>query len=255
MERPEDLQAWLEEREDGNTLTLPALALKSQVTFLVAGRADSILVKAGAREMRDAPVKGSRWVIVPLRENGRAILPASSVKGAVRARVKAIADLLGLDESVTEELFGRGNRREESGRSGDNGLRGKICFEDVLLSDKGKEITRIRINKFTGGVIRQGTFTEEPLQSAVTMRVTVPAEEVVGCGLLLYALRDLALGLYSLGSGGAIGRGYLAVETIRVQTPDGTEACLHFDRNGGCTMEDPNGLFARWLDAVRSDKV
>ena len=252
MEDAGDRAAWLEDREDGTPLTLPQLTLGGQVVFTLTGRADSILVKAGAREMRPGFKGGNRNVTVPLRENGQAILPGSSVKGAVRARVTAIAELLGMEQAVTEELFGRMNRR---GENPDNGLPGKVRFEDAVLSGKSQEISRIRINKFTGGVIRQGLFVEEPIRSEVTLRITLPEGETRGCGLLLYALRDLGLGLYNLGSGGAVGRGYLAVDTIRAQAPDGTEACLRFDKDRGCTMEDPSGLFAQWLDAVRRDEA
>ena len=252
MEDEGDRTAWLEEREDGTPLTLPELTLGGQVVFTLTGRADSILVKAGAREMRSSPKGGKRNVTVPLRENGRAILPGSSVKGAVRARVTAIAELLGLEKAVTDELFGRMNRR---GENPDNGLPGKARFEDAVLSGKSQEISRIRINKFTGGVIRQGLFVEEPIQSELTLRITLPEGETRGCGLLIYALRDLGLGLYNLGSGGAVGRGYLAVDTIRVQAPDGAEACLRFDKDRRCTMEDPGGIFSRWLDAVRRDEA
>lgn len=252
MEDEGDRAAWLEDREDGTPLTLPALTLGGQVVFTLTGRADSILVKAGAREMRSSPKGGNRNVTVPLRENGQAILPGSSVKGAVRARVTAIAELLGMEKAVTEELFGRMNRR---GENPDNGLPGKVRFEDAVLSGKSQEISRIRINRFTGGVIRQGLFVEEPIRSEITLRITLPEGEARGCGLLLYALRDLGLGLYNLGSGGAVGRGYLAVDTIRAQAPDGAEACLRFDQDRRCTMEDPSGLFARWLDAVRRDEA
>lgn len=255
MEDEGDRAAWLEDREDGTPLTLPELTLGGQVVFTLTGRADSILVKAGAREMRSSPKGGNRNVIVPLRENGRAILPGSTVKGAVRARVEAIAELLGLKKAVTEELFGRMNRRNADGENQDNGLPGKVWFEDAVLSGQSQEISRIRINRFTGGVIRKGLFVEEPIRSEITLRITLPEGETRGCGLLLYALRDLGLGLYNLGSGGAVGRGYLAVNTIRAQAPDGSEACLRFDRDRRCIMEDPSGLFARWLDAVRRDET
>ena len=255
MEEAEDRAAWLEDREDGRSLTLPELARGGQVVFTLTGRTDSILVKAGAAELRSGLKGGERSVTVPLREHGRAILPGSSVKGAVRARVEAIAELMGLGEAVTEALFGRESRRSPDGENQDNGLAGKARFEDAVLSGRSREISRIRINKFTGGVIRQGLFTEEPLESDVTLRVTLPAAEAVGCGLLLYALRDLGLGLYNLGSGGAIGRGYLTVDTIRVQVPGGIEAWLRFDRDRHCTVEDPTGLFDGWLNGIRRDEA
>lgn len=137
MEEVEDRVAWLEDREDGTPLTLPELTLGGQVVFTLTGKADSILVKAGAREMRSSPKDGGRNVTVPLRENGRAILPGSSVKGAVRARAEAIAELMGLEKAVTEEFFGRGSRRE-NGQVADNGLQGKVRFEDAVLSGQSR---------------------------------------------------------------------------------------------------------------------
>lgn len=254
LEQEEDRIAWLEDREDGHELQLPPLYRRNQVVFTVDGRTDAILVKSGSRELRG--VRGSkRSVITPLEEEGQAIVPGSSVKGAVRARVTAIASLLGLDETVIHGLFGRGVQGKQDGTHDDNGMQGQVWFEDVHLSGKKREITRIRINRLTGGVIRQGLFVEEPLESAVTLRIALPAEETVGCALLLYALRDLGLGLYNLGSGGAVGRGYLTVDTIQAQGPDGETATLRFDRERNCTMYDPSGLFSRWLNAIGGDEM
>lgn len=244
-----DRQAWLENREDGTPFELPALKTMGKVLFTVYGQADSILVKSGAPTRRQQNGKTSRAVTEALQEGGTAILPGSSVKGAVRARAEAIAALLKLDAQAVSSLFGR-----EAGAE-DNGQAGKVYFEDVKLSERKREITRIRINKFTGGVIRKGLFVEEPLCSEVELRIALPAEEKLGCGLLLFALRDLGLGLYNLGSGGAIGRGYLQVSEIKVQTPDGCAAELRFDPDRNCTIEDRDGVFARWMDQIRRDQA
>lgn len=172
------------------------------------------------------------------------MLPGSSVKGAVRSRASMIAALMGLPGDTVEDLFGR-----MSGQA-DNGKPGRAVFEDAVLERvKKAQISRIRINRVTGGVIRSALFTEEPLSCAVELHITAP-EEAICCGLLLYALRDLGLGFYNLGSGGAIGRGYLAVREIGVALPDGGQAKLLFDRNRTCTAEDPNGVFQSWLDAL-----
>ena len=244
-----DRQAWLENREDGTPFELPALSKQGQVVFTVCGQMDSILVKSGSPERRQTADAEPHAVTTALREGNAAILPGSSVKGVVRARAEAIADLLGLRSQLTASLFGREAQQD------DNGQAGKVCFEDVRLSDQKREITRIRINKFTGGVIRKGLFVEEPLCSEVELRITLPAAEEQGCGLLLFALRDLGLGLYNLGSGGAVGRGYLQVAQIQAQAPDGCVASLRFDQNRTCTIEDNQGLFARWMEQLRRDGV
>ena len=116
-----------------------------------------------------------------------------------------------------------------------------------MSSDETQKITRLRINRFTGGVIRQGLFREEPVCSKVSLRITAPADCPVGCGLLVYALRDLGLNLINLGSGDAIGRGRISTDSIRIEMPDGETASITFDEDRNCTVKDPSGLIAAWL--------
>lgn len=234
---PSDRTAWLGDTCQGTPLTLPEVVNARRVTFLVSGQADSLLVKAGAALQKEGCAYTPN-----LTEGGRPILPGSSIKGAVRARAEMIAGFLGLPLEVTENLFGRMSSK------GDNGKPGCVFFEDGRLSgEKRLQISRIRINRFTGGIIRGGLFTEEPLSCGVEMHISAP-DDSAACGLLLYALRDLGLGLYNLGSGGAIGRGYLSVREIKAVTPDGTEARLIFDKQHRCTVEDPAGIFQTWLN-------
>lgn len=238
---PADRRAWLDGDWSGTPLTLPAVEESGRVSFTVTGRTDSLLVKgAPVLEKRDDKIS----TYTPnLSENGEAILPGASVKGAVRARADHIAAALGLDKSVTEQFFGRGANGE------DNGLAGRVFFEDAALSDQKKKISRIRIDRFTGGVQRQGLFTEEPLSSALTLRITAPEEPAL-CALLVYALRDLGLGLYDLGSGWAIGRGRVRVEKIDITAPGSGRAALRFDPQGRITADDPDGLLKFWLEAL-----
>lgn len=247
----DDRQAWLEDRLDGQPIALPVRQMYKYTVFTVTAEADSILVKASAPEYLEAtnnkgkPIK--KTVTTNLEENGVAILPGSSIKGAVRARTEAIAALLGIDREITDHLFGRMSNGQ------DNGLPGLVRFEDVSLcprdQDTVRPISRIHIDRFTGGVIRGGLFTEMPLSAPVTFTVTLSAEEEAGCALLTYALRDLGLGLYNLGSGGSVGRGYLRVRSIEVKTPDGASAALRF-REGEASMDDPGGIFRRWTEGL-----
>lgn len=240
MKKAEARDAWLDDNEEYEcvSLHLPEAADRRRVIFTVTGRADSILVRSPYGEQMDG---GS--CTPNLTEGGRPVLPGSSVKGAVRARAEAIAGAAGLDEEWFQSLFGR------DAKDGDNGRPGQIWFEDARLDDRRKKITRIRINKFTGGVIRGGLFQEEPVNSAVTLRISMPGGDPAACALVLYALRDLGMGLYSLGSGGAIGRGYVAVRKIEATAPDGKRAELVFDGPLTCSLKDPDGLVERWLKA------
>lgn len=239
---PADRRAWLNEEWEGKPLTLPVMEDARRVTFTVAGKAGNLLVKGVP-----APKENQPGMYTPnLSEGGTALLPGSSIKGAVRARVAYIAMALGLGRDLTDRYFGRG--ANEDNRE-DNGLAGQVFFEDGVLSDNKKRISRIRIDRFTGGVQRQGLFTEEPLSTPLTVRITAPEEPVL-CALLVYALRDLGLGLYTLGSGWAIGRGRVEVEKIGIAVPGGGQASLRFDSQRRITPDDPDGLLKEWLNAL-----
>ncbi|WP_318361198.1 RAMP superfamily CRISPR-associated protein [uncultured Agathobaculum sp.] len=233
-----DREAWLQDEFDGQTLELPEVCTESVCTFTVNGIADSILIKDAVPQTK----KDGTQFTGNIKENGTAVLPGSSVKGAVRARVQAIANLLHCSESV-DQLFGRGAAQ------GDNGIAGRARFTDVVLDKAEKQmISRIRINKFTGGVIRRGLFTEEPLKSGVTLSITAPQDDICGCALLVYALRDLGLGLYNLGSGGAVGRGYIKVSRIAIACGDKT-ADMTFGADG-CKLNDTDNLVSAWLHTL-----
>ena len=295
LSREQDRTAWLELAETSEgaadypagevTFVFPELSPSPCVVFTVRGRADSILVKSSytkEREKADAQGNNQRdaqnekakketySVTTNLWEpdslgNHRSILPGSSIKGALRSRVYAIANLLNREkaQSTVDELFGRGP--EEMPESRDNGIPGKVRCEDVPLPhEKGnrKEIARVRLDRFTGGVIRQGLFWEEPVSGDITLQYTLPADEPLGCALVLYALRDLGLKLWNLGSGASIGRGFLHVREIEARTPEGKRLYLRDfyqkDPSGGesgllsgtWTIEDRDGIWATWNGAL-----
>lgn len=271
LREEKDLAVWLAWNSDtplpdSKSLTLPQPEERPGVTFTIKARCDNLLVKASGMRAGNTG-KNTTYYTPNLTEapslTGKEtpVLPGSSVKGAVRARASAIARYLGLEDAFVEQLFGRGSNKAGSSLSGgeaDNGLPGQVRFEDAQLCAGGRSarrISRIRIDRFTGGVIRQGLFTEEPLHvDELRLCITAPAQDAA-CGLLLYALRDLGLGLCNLGSGQAIGRGYLQAERIEVSA-QGAAAALCFSRaapESGITVaiEDPVGMLDRWSKALK----
>lgn len=238
MRQEKDRQAWLQNCVVGRNFSLQRLPHKQKVIFSVEARVDRILIKSDAAIQRK---KGS--VAQNIRENGRPVLPGSAVKGAILARVRSIAALLHVPEVLLEEALGRGAQQ------GDSGIAGKVYFEDVYLEgEKTQEVSRIRLDKFTGGVMRRGLFSEAPISGTIRIKITVPAKYAAICGLMLYALRDLAMGLYNLGSGFAIGRGFLKVEKITAE--NGTQK-LTLQRDGKAfSVCDPAGLADGWFAAI-----
>ena len=256
MRRPEDRTAWLEGIDRGQPFALPEVVPDRRVYFILTGQIDGLLVKSSARLLKeeckdkkkaDENKKGKdKGSYTPnLMENDVRVLPGSSIKGAVRAQAERIAKSINLDGKLVSNLFGNAPNAE-------TGRAGRVMVEDLRLDQaQTRKISRIRINRFTGGVIRQGLLMEEPLSTPVRLELSVRQGSDVECALLLYALRDLGLGLYNLGSGGAIGRGYVNVSEIAVAGPQGKLAALHFDEERSCRLDDPDDLVAGWMQAWR----
>lgn len=258
MRRPEDRAAWLDGVDQGRPLALPEAAPDRRVCFTLTGQIDGLLVKSSVRRLKeerkdkqetDENKKGKdKGSCTPnLTEDKVAVLPGSSIKGAVRAQAERIAESIGLDGGLVAGLFG-----DAPGTGTEQGRAGRVLVEELRLNKAQKrQISRIRINRFTGGVIRQGLMTEEPLSTPVRLELSVRRGNAMEYALLLYALRDLGLGLYNLGSGGAIGRGYVDVSQIEVAGPEGERAVLRFDGERRCRLDDPDGLVACWMQAWR----
>ena len=254
MRRPEDRTAWLEGIDRGQPFALPEAVPDRRVCFILTGQIDGLLVKSSARlpkeerkdkQKADENKKGKdKGSYTPnLTENNVPVLPGSSIKGAVRAQAERIAKSINLDGKLVSNLFGNAPDAE-------TGRAGRVMVEDLRLDQaQTRKISRIRINRFTGGVIRQGLLTEEPLSTPVRLELSVRQGSNMEYALLLYALRDLGLGLYNLGSSGAIGRGYVNVLEIVVTGPEGRQATLRFDGEQRCQLDDPNNLVADWMQA------
>ena len=243
MKKPEDRRAWIEGTRFGEPLALSSGKESRLVRFTVTGKLPNVLVKASTADYSEGSLIGN------IRENGTALIPGSSVKGAVRAQMERIADRFPDGAALCERLFGR------EAKEGDNGVAGTVRFSDVILSsEKTARVTRIRINRFTGGVMRGALFSEETLSSPVRMSVLVP-DSPEACAMLLFALRDLGLGLYGFGSGASIGRGLLTEAEIRAEAPGDRDLTLKFDRGRKAQLTDATGLWKEWAGALEGGKA
>ncbi len=239
MTDPTDRENWITDKGKPEPVGLSEEAPRQDVVFTVFARADNLLVKSGA-----AVQKESGSYMPTLTENGAAVIPGSSVKGLIRAQATKIGRFVGLSDRDINGIFGT----QAEGDS--NGTAGKVIFEDAVITGEARrEINRIRIDRFTGGAIRGALFCEEPVSGQFALTVRAP-QDGVACALLLYALRDLGLGLCNLGGNGAIGRGITAIDRIEICAPQGVSASLGF-RQGKPTLQDPCGLVEAWLNKWR----
>ena len=243
----EDRKLWAGETKDTEEI-LPEIlesgeSGEERLCFELTGHTEGgILVKSIAVTEYGENVPDA----VNIRNHQRAyILPASSVKGVLRSQIEKIAAYKNTVSAVSD-LFGQEHGDSQEGRAG------KIrCFDCVIGDEKANDQApvqcRIHIDKFTGGVMYGGLFSEKPAYGKLTVRVELDG----GCdresGLVLMALRDLAIGIVPMGSGSSIGRGFLKGEKLTVKR--GSRVLAVIDCENGRT-EDGSQYMEQCLKAL-----
>lgn len=195
---------------------------------------------------KDAP--DSQNIQNALREY---IIPGSSLKGAIRSQMEKISVYLECVD-VIESSFGKAVESSKSGAPGN------LIFSDTVIGDSESNANmpiehRIHIDKFTGGVIEKGLYSEKNAAGDLTIKIKILARNnpEKTLGLLLFALRDLAIGTMSLGSGYSIGKGMIDISKISVCANKlQKSATITYEDGIGKTIDEA-GLIK---DAIRSLK-
>lgn len=180
------------------------------------------------------------------------IVPASSLKGAIKSQMKKIADYLHC-ESLISEAFGTGKEKDTQG------MVGCLRFYDTVVGEKEENDKkalshRIHIDKFTGGVMQGSLFTEKNVFGAVHIRIGVKQCENRDkiCAILLMALRDLAIGTMSIGGGANVGKGMIEVSSIRIQHPK-EQVSAEIDFTTG-TVTDETNVIRKYMKSLETKK-
>ncbi len=173
---------------------------------------------------------------VQLRSGPQWVLPGSSIKGALRARAERIVNTLGLanGRELLRDLFGYVDQPEEGLEGAQK--KGRLRVKDVYLDEQGFSLelqSRIRVNRFTGGVQKGALFDtmpvfakkeSPPLEFTFEIDKPCPAE----IGLLLLLLKDLWTGDLAVGGEKNIGRGVFQGKGARI-TANGLDITLNED--------------------------
>lgn len=249
-----DRMAWIRDEAPVRTERLMLKDGKERgISFVLTGHMPSVFVRSGHTEAEkkkqeeesEEEAKKRKSIALPMKELGQCLLPASSIKGCVRSQAERIAAYLGREELISS-LFGQEAERGFTGTAAK--LRVHECQIEAVKEKI--DITRTRINRFTGGVMEKKLFSLRPVSGKVTIQVDLvrPTTEQERA-ILFYALRDLAAGLYGIGSGGTVGYGYLMDAALTVH--DGEKNCtFHYDEHQNQTVDGAAEVVESWLNAL-----
>lgn len=161
---------------------------------------------------------------------GKAVIPASSVKGAIAHRVayhynldnRIFADRL--SEEELKNYSGQSNPAVKaifgSAKKGDNAAgRGNVIFSDIFLTHNNTKIlNHVKIDRFTGGAMNGALFTEKVTEENADISFVILYNENKTAQFSKYleaALKDLCKGRLPLGGGNARGHGFFHGDIIK----------------------------------------
>lgn len=207
----------------------------------------SLLIRSGAGEADVGPdvvhlcaeqADGSR----------QPVLTGTSLAGALRARALKIARTLSVDEErpsrFVDDLFGAVG----CGGNGEARASRVIVAEHMIQEGHYKLVqNRVKIDRFTGGVLEGALFNEQPVYGDRDTKVTIdvkvlnprPSEQ----GLLLLLLKDLWTGDLPLGGESGVGRGRLRgrIAELTLQGEKRRQWIIEQDGSSALTIKGDRG--------------
>ena len=151
--------------------------------------------------------------VVHLSSGGQAVLPGTSVAGAMRSRALRIARIVrtaeGDADAWVDRLFGPrfiGQRPPPDFTLQASPLQ---VGEAPILEASPRHQTRIAVDRFTQAPVDTALFEEQTSQGGqVRLRLTLKEPDLATTGLLLLVVRDLLDGSLPVGGAANVGRGW-----------------------------------------------
>lgn len=226
--RKEDVTAWLtgdgfKERKDESALIGGHNIDVNENCFVIDISLDiknSFIIRSYSNEPDDPDA-------THLKSGGRYVISGTSIKGALMARAERIARTIADNNKISCEkinayinvLFGNSfeSSRETGGKKVKIDIPSRVIVEEVVINDVCSEIqSRIKIDRFTGGVINTALFDSMPVfplgndSSIKNFTITVKNATDMDKGLMLLLLKDLWAGNLAIGGEKNVGRGVFA---------------------------------------------
>lgn len=173
---------------------------------------DAEITSTGGLLIRSAPSTPDAPDAGQLRSAGRSVLPGTSLAGVLRRQALRVARVVrneqGDADRWVERLFGprtEGVTETEPRNLHASKLR---ITESIVEGGTRSRPSRIRVDRFTQGVVPGALFDEEPEHGGrVRLRFELREPSPGELGLVLLLLKDLLTGELAVGGTSSIGRG------------------------------------------------
>ncbi|SUP43061.1 RAMP superfamily CRISPR-associated protein [Veillonella criceti] len=250
----EEVKQWLCNKPSSNQYegSLSNVSFATNTFYAdIEGRIDSSLI------IRDYGIdfKGEKINAVQFKsgKNGHLLptIPGTTVKGVLRKQAEYICRRLGIDESKLDPLMGIDLDFRTK-----QGAKSRFIVDEVYISEGVKEVkqSRIRVDRFTGGVIDSALFTNIPLwqekESGNNVKIHFEIERCQEweAGLALCLIKDICTGRIPFGGEKSIGKGRIIGESVNIRY-DGQEFNI---KSFGENNEDDSELLNLYLEEFAS---
>jgi len=235
MKTAQGLGGWLEfdpKNVAPHETVLPAVPVfkdrREQVTLRASFQLDSsLMIRSGDSLVDMAHLKSKRDGIA------QPILPGTGITGALRARALRIANTVlsskpRVAKDLVEGMFGKAMRRMEDDKKStaendDQPTGSRVLVKETVVKNAINNLvqSRVKIDRFTGGVYPGALFSQQPLfgkkDTEIEINLTLrkpndPSKNKnfdAEVGLLLLVLKDLWTVDLPLGGESSVGRGRL----------------------------------------------
>ena len=209
--KPESVQAWLL-RKSGAMITIPEAPMVAKRDLIIdmdCYLEDTILIKS---------IFEAGWEDKSLT----LFIPGTSVKGVLRHQCARILHVLGRGATMTNKLFGYSNDKTKKSHKG-RVLVNEVYFDTAYTQE---EQHRIRVDRFTGGVMNGALFADHPLRNTKGDKLTFPLHiRIKDCsdseaGLAMLLVKDLMTGQVTMGANRTIGCGRIRGNSVTIHYND-----------------------------------
>lgn len=206
--KPESVQAWLLHKS-GATITIPEAPIVAKNDLIIdmdCYLEDTILIKS---------IFEAGWEEKSLT----LFIPGTSVKGVLRHQCVRILHALGRGTALINNLFGYSNDKTKDSHKG-RFLVNEVYFDEAYTKE---EQHRIRVDRFTGGVMNGALFADHPLRNTKGENLTFPLRiRIKDCsdseaGLVMLLVKDLMTGQVTMGANRTIGCGRIKGHSVTVK--------------------------------------